>query len=47
VLFRQTSNERGVERLGETRVGDRRRQPAAVEVLCRLETFGQPRSLSK
>ena len=37
----QAVDQRGVERLGEARVGDRRRQPVGVEFLRRLQRIRQ------
>ena len=44
VLARQPVDQVGVERLGEAGVGDRRRQAVGVELLGRLEAFGEPRA---
>ena len=42
VLAHQPVDEIDVERLGEARIGDRRRQAVSGELLRRLHAFGEP-----
>ena len=42
VLARQPQQQIGIERLGEARIGDRRRQAVGGELLGRLQAFAEP-----
>ena len=44
VVAREAQDQIAVERLGEARIGDRRRQAARGELLGRLQRLGEPRA---